>query len=169
LHDALQICNRAYGFGAASEIYYGKPLDQLTLAQLAMLATIPKAPSRYNPIVNPERALIRRAYVLGRMLDLGYIERAEYDVAMAAPVTAAYHGSVSEVDAYYVGELVRADIVARVGEEAAYGDGYRVVTTLDSRLQKAANQSVRDALQEYDMRYGYRGPITHLEADSFDA
>lgn len=166
--NKIYLGNRAYGFGAASEIYYGKPLEQLTLAQMAMLATIPKAPSKYNPIADPERALIRRAYVLGRMLELGYIDKAEYDVAMAAPVTASYHGVVSEVDAYYVGELVRADLVARVGEEAAYSDGYRVVTTLDSRLQQAANKAVRDALQEYDLRYGYRGVTGHLEAGSFD-
>ncbi|HEX7046168.1 MAG TPA: penicillin-binding protein 1A [Gammaproteobacteria bacterium] len=167
--NKIYLGNRAYGFGAASEIYYGKPLNQLNLAQMAMLATIPKAPSKYNPIADPERALIRRAYVLGRMLELGYIDSAAYDEAMAAPVTASYHGVVSEVDAYYVGELVRADLVARVGEEAAYTDGYRVITTLDSRLQKAANQSIRDALQEYDLRYGYRGPIGHLEPESFDA
>ncbi len=166
--NKIYLGNRAYGFGAASEIYYGKPLNQLNLAQMAMLATIPKAPSKYNPLADPERALIRRAYVLGRMLELGYIDKAAYDEAMGAPVTAAYHGSVSEVDAYYVGELVRADLVARVGEEAAYADGYRVVTTLDSRLQKAANQAVRDALQEYDLRYGYRGPVAHLEAGTFD-
>ncbi|HET7371114.1 MAG TPA: penicillin-binding transpeptidase domain-containing protein, partial [Gammaproteobacteria bacterium] len=166
--NKIYLGNRAYGFGAASEIYYGKPLNQLNLAQMAMLATIPKAPSKYNPIADPERALIRRTYVLGRMLELGYIDTAAYDEAMAAPVTASYHGVVSEVDAYYVGELVRADLVARVGEEAAYSDGYRVVTTLDSRLQKTANRSIRDALQEYDLRYGYRGPIGHLEAESFD-
>lgn len=160
--------NRAYGVGAAAEIYYGKPIDQLTLAQMAMIATMPKAPSRYNPIVNPERALQRRAYVLGRMLELGYINDAAYQEAMAAPVTASYHGSVSEVDAPYVAELVRADLVGRVGADAAYTAGYRVVTTLDSRLQAAANVAIQDALQEYDQRYGYRGPIGKLEAGSFD-
>ena len=160
--------NRAYGVGAAAEIYYGKPVDQLTLAQMAMIATMPKAPSRYNPIVNPERALERRAYVLGRMLELGYIDQVTYETAMAEPDNAAYHGSVSEVDAPYVAEMARADLVALVGADAAYTQGYRVVTTLDSRLQTAANQALRNALQEYDQRYGYRGPAGHIEADGID-
>src|SRR5690606_30316303 len=98
--------NRAYGVGAPAAIHYGKPLSELTLAQQAMIATLPKAPSRYNPLVNPERALERRAYVLGRMLELGYITREEYEEANAAPITAKYHGSVSEVSAPYVGEMV---------------------------------------------------------------
>lgn len=160
--------NRAYGVGAAAEIYYGKPVGELTLAQMAMIATMPKAPSRYNPIVNPARALERRAYVLGRMLELGYIGQSAYDEAMAAPVTASYHGTVSEVDAPYVAELVRADLVARVGEDAAYAAGYRVVATIDSRLQAAANRAVQDALQEYDLRYGYRGPLGQVEPESLD-
>src|SRR5690606_32153093 len=132
--NKIYLGNRAYGVGAAAEIYYGKPIRELTLAQHAMIATLPKAPSRYNPIVNPERALERRGYVLGRMLELGYIGQSEYQEAMAAPVTAKYHGSVSEVSAPYVGEMVRAELVQRVGEEAAYSAGYRVITTLDSRL-----------------------------------
>ncbi len=156
--------NRAYGVGAAAEIYYGKPLSELTLAQQAMIATLPKAPSRYNPLVNPERALERRAYVLGRMLELGYITREEYEEANAAPITAKYHGSVSEVSAPYVGEMVRAEVVQRFGEAAAYNAGYKVITTLDSRLQTAANTSIQSALQEYDRRYGYRGPIRRLDA-----
>lgn len=164
--NKIYLGNRAYGFGAAAEIYYGKPLNELSLAQLAMLATLPKAPSKYNPIADPERALERRAYVLGRMLELGYIERAEYEQAMAAPVTASYHGSVTEVEAPYVGELVRAELVSRFGEEAAYTAGYRVVTTLDSRLQAAANRALQDALQEYDLRYGYRGPVRRLDDEA---
>ena len=162
--NKIYLGNRAYGVGAAAEIYYGKSLEELTLAQMAMIATLPKAPSRYNPIANPERALQRRGYVLGRMLELGYISQAAYEQAMAEPVTAAYHGSVTEVEAPYVGELARAEIVQRVGEEAAYTHGYRVVTTIDSRLQQAANRALRDALQEYDQRYGYRGPVRHLDA-----
>lgn len=163
--NKIYLGNRAYGVGAASEIYYGKSVDQLTLAQMAMIATLPKAPSRYNPLADPERALERRGYVLGRMLELGYIDRSAYDEAMSAPITAAYHGSVTEVDAPYVGELVRADLVARVGADAAYTAGYRVVTSIDSRLQAAANRSIQNALQEYDQRYGYRGPLRSLSPD----
>src|SRR5690606_13392163 len=93
-----------------------------------------------------------------------YIETHEYQEASAAPVTARYHGSVSEVSAPYVGEMVRAEVVQRFGEAAAYSAGYRVVTTLDSRLQASANAAIHDALQEYDRRYGYRGPIRRLDA-----
>lgn len=157
--------NRAYGVGAAAEIYYGKSIGELTLAQHAMIATLPKAPSRNNPLANPQRALDRRAYVLGRMFDLGYIDRERYEEAMAEPMTASFHGSVTEVEASYVGELARADLIQRVGEEAAYTAGYRVVTTIDSRLQAAANSALKDALHEYDRRYGYRGPIRRVPAD----
>lgn len=163
--NKIYLGNRAYGVGAAAEIYYGKSVQDLTLAQMAMIATLPKAPSRYNPIANPARALERRSYVLGRMLELGYIGQSAYEEAMAAPVTASYHGSVTEVEAPYIGELVRNDLVQRVGEAAAYTAGYRVVTTIDSRLQAAANKAIRAALQEYDQRYGYRGPIRRVSAD----
>ncbi|MDX1443083.1 MAG: penicillin-binding protein 1A [Gammaproteobacteria bacterium] len=163
--NKIYLGNRAYGVGAASEIYYGKPVMELNLAQMAMIATLPKAPSRYNPLANPERALQRRAYVLGRMLELDYIGQAEYDEAMAAPVTAEYHGVKVEVDAPYLGELVRADLISRFGEEA-YTAGYEVTTTIDSRQQLAARQAVQDALQDYDIRYGYRGPVRQLGAEA---
>lgn len=159
--------NRAYGVGAASEIYYGKPVTELNLAQMAMIATMPKAPSRYNPLANPERALQRRAYVLGRMLELGYIGEGEYNEAMAEPVTAEFHGVKVEVDAPYLGELVRADMVARFGDET-YTAGYKVVTTINSRQQLAARLAVQDALQDYDVRYGYRGPVNRLGAAVID-
>jgi len=166
--NKIYLGNRAYGVGAAAEIYYGKPVEQLTLAQMAMIATLPKAPSRYNPLADPKRAMERRGYVLGRMLELGYIGRSAYDEAMGAPITAAYHGSVTEVDAPYVGELVRADLIERVGADAAYTAGYRVITSIDSRLQAAANTAIQDALQEYDLRYGYRGPIRRLSPEELD-
>lgn len=165
--NKIYLGNRAYGVGAAAEIYYGKPLEELTLAQMAMIATLPKAPSRYNPIANPERALIRRAYVLGRMLELGYIEQAEYDEAMAAPVTAEYHGFTVELDAPYIGEMARAEALERFGEEA-YSAGYRIYTSIDSRLQRVANDALENALQEYDARYGYRGPVDHVELDELE-
>lgn len=163
--NKIYLGNRAYGVGAAAEIYYGESVDQLDLAQMAMIATLPKAPSKYNPLANPQRALKRRGYVLGRMLELGYIHEAEYEEAMAQPVTAFYHGSVTEVVAPYIAEMARADLVERVGAESAYTAGYRIVTSIDSRLQGAANRAVQGALQEYDQRYGYRGPLRQLEPE----
>ena len=166
--NKIYLGNRAYGVGAAAEIYYGKPVAELDLAQMAMLATLPKAPSRYNPLANPERALQRRAYVLGRMLELGYIEETAYEEAMAAPITAEYHSVKIEVDAPYLGELVRTDMVARYGE-AAYTAGYEVTTTIDAEQQLAGRTALQDALQEYDSRYGYRGPVRQLEAEPLAA
>lgn len=166
--NKIYLGNRAYGVGAAAEIYYGKPVAELDLAQMAMLATLPKAPSSYNPLANPERALQRRAYVLGRMLELGYIEQAAYEQAMAAPVTAKYHSVEIEVDAPYLGELVRADMVARYGE-AAYTAGYEVTTTIEAEQQLAGRAALQDALQDYDSRYGYRGPVRQLDAESLAA
>ncbi len=147
---------RAYGVGAAAQVYYGRPVARLTLAQLAMIAGLPKAPSRFNPIVDPSQAVVRRNYVLGRMLDLGYIERAEYDEAHDAPVTAKVHGLATEAEAPYVAEMVRAHMEAAYGDDA-YTAGHKVYTTLDSRLQHAANAALREALVEYDVRHGYRG------------
>ena len=147
---------RAYGVGAAAQVYYGHPVARLTLAQLAMIAGLPKAPSRFNPIVDPSQAVVRRNYVLGRMFDLGYIERAEYDEARDAPVTAKVHGLATEAEAPYVAEMVRAHMEATYGDDA-YTAGYKVYTTLDSRLQHAANAALREALVEYDVRHGYRG------------
>jgi len=154
--NKIYLGNRAYGVAAAAQVYYGKPLDELNLAQLSMIAGLPKAPSRYNPVVNPSRALIRRDYVLGRMLELGYISESDMRFAKAQPATAGYHESASDVSAPYVAEMVRAEISRQFGEEA-YSRGLNVVTTINGRLQKAANQSMRNALLAYDMRHGYRG------------
>ena len=148
---------RAYGVGAAAQVYYGRPVTQLTLAQLAMIAGLPKAPSRFNPIASPERGVVRRNYVLRRMFELDYIEEAEYDEARNAPVTAKIHGPTVEVEAPYVAEMARAYMEAAY-DGAAYTEGYKVYTTLDGRLQRAANEALRQALTEYDARHGYRGP-----------
>ena len=148
---------RAYGVGAAAQVYYGRPIEDLTLAQLAMIAGLPKAPSRFNPVANPERGTIRRDYVLGRMFELGYIGEAEYDEARNAPVTAKLRGLTVEVEAPYVAEMVRAYMEEAYGADA-YIEGYKVYTTLDGRLQGAANAALRQALTEYDTRHGYRGP-----------
>ncbi len=160
--NKIYLGHRSYGVGAAAQVYYGKKLDQLNLAQLAMIAGLPKAPSRYNPVTNPQRALERRDYVLGNMRDLGFISDAEYRQAKAEPVTASLHSAAIEVEAPYVAEMVRAEMIGRYGE-TIYTSGYSVYTTIDSRLQRAANEALRSALLAYDQRHGYRGPEQHLE------
>ncbi len=154
--------NRAYGVGAAAEVYYGKAARELNLAQAAMIAGLPKAPSRFNPLADPERALIRRNYVLGRMEKLGFISEQEYQTATNTPVSASLHIAKPEAEAPYLAEMVRADMVERFGEDA-YTAGYRVYTTLDSRLQETANRAVRENLHAYDQRHGFRGAEQHLE------
>ncbi|PWN56470.1 penicillin-binding protein 1A [Abyssibacter profundi] len=149
--------NRAYGVGAAAEVYYGKPAAELNLAQSAMIAGLPKAPSSYNPIANPERALIRRNYVLRRMRELGYINASQFDAAVSAPVTAELARGLGEIDADYVAEMLRADMVERYGDKA-YTGGFHVRSTLDSGLQRAADRALKTALLAYDQRHGYRGP-----------
>ena len=148
---------RAYGVAAAAEVYFGKSLDQLSLAEAATIAGIPKAPSTLNPVANPVRAAERRSYVLRRMLDLGYITNREFTAANTTAMVSRLHGPKIELDASYITEMVRADMVTRLGP-AAYTDGYRVITTVDSRLQSAANLALRTAIYEYDRRHGYRGP-----------
>lgn len=149
--------HRAYGFEAAAQTYYGKSLSELNLAQQAMLAGIPKAPSRNNPLSNPEAGKNRRNWILGRMESLGLISAAERKSASAEPVTAAYHGLLVEVDADYVAEMVRQEMLTRFGNDA-YNDGYVVHTTVDSKLQIAAKKSLIDGLKTYDSRHGWRGP-----------
>lgn len=160
--NKIYLGNRAYGIAAAAQVYYGKPVDQLNVAQLAMIAGLPKAPSRYNPIVNPARALSRRNYVLGRMQALEFITEEEYQQALAFVDDASLHGLSQEVTAPYMAEMVRAEMVERYGEDI-YSEGYSVVTSIDSRLQASANHAQRDALLAYDRRHGYRGPISHQE------
>ncbi len=160
--NKIYLGNRAYGVAAAARVYYGKSLEELDLAQIAMIAGLPKAPSRYNPIINPERALTRRNYVLNRMLELGFVTEADYRWAKAQPTTAGLHDSPVEVSASYVAEMVRSEITRQFGEEA-YIKGLRVYTTIDSRLQKAANDSLRYALLAYDQRHGYRGAEQNID------
>ncbi len=155
--NKIYLGNRSYGVAAAAQVYYGKSLEELDLAQTAMIAGLPKAPSRYNPIINPTRAVVRRDYVLKRMLELGYISETDMRFAKAQPVTAGLHDSPVEVNAPYVAEMVRSEITRQFGEEA-YTRGLNVFTTVDGRLQEAANASVRYALHAYDQRHGYRGP-----------
>lgn len=153
--------HRAYGFEAAAQVYYGKNIEELDLAQLAMLAGLPKAPSRYNPISNPQRSQERRDWILGRMQRLGYIDEADYLLAVAAPVTASFHGAKLAFDAPYAAEMARSEMVRKYGL-AAYSDGYHVYTTISSNLQRTANRAVDEALATYDERHGYRGPEQSL-------
>ena len=160
--NKIYLGKRAYGVGAAAEVYYGARLADLDIAQVAMIAGLPKAPSSLNPIANPERAIVRRNYVLGRMLELGFIDQATYDLNRDAPVTAQVYAPVVTVEAPHIAEMVRAQMVEEYGEDA-YTNGYRVITTLDTNGQIAANIALREALEAYDRRHGYRGPAGQLE------
>jgi penicillin-binding protein 1A len=165
--NKILLGHRAYGVGAAADVYYGKSVDELSLAQCAMLAALPKAPSRINPITSPERAMTRRDYVLGRMLELGFINEAEYKQAKGEKNTAFRHGATTEISAPYLAEMVRKDMLARFGQ-SAYTGGYQVYTTIDSRLQTTANQAVIRGLEEYDQRHGYRGAEAHFDLEEND-
>jgi penicillin-binding protein 1A len=160
--NKIYLGKRAYGVAAAARTYYGKSVNELTLAETAMIAGLPKAPSTDNPVANPTRAVVRRNYVLSRMLDLGFIDKAQYEEAVSAPVTAGVHERAPEVDAPYVAEMVRAFVIERYGEEA-YNSGLKVYTTLDGDLQAAANKAVQNGLLDYERRHGYKGPIRHIE------
>jgi len=154
--------HRAYGISAAAALYYDKSLDRLSIAEMAMLAGIPKAPSSNNPVSNPERAHARRDYILGRMNELGFITGEQLETALAEPVSARLHRRAVDLEAGYVAEMVRREMVERFGDEA-YTAGYRVTTTVDGRLQTAAQESVRKAILDYDRRHGYRGPEARAE------
>ncbi len=154
--------HRSYGISAASQVYYDKKLVDLTLAQAAMLAGLPKAPSKYNPISNPERALIRRNYILGRMRILGYIDEETFDLALDEPISAELHKTRTIAEAQYVSELVRAQLFEQYGEEV-YKAGLKVYTSIDGELQSVANKALRRALLDYDRRHGYRGIIKNID------
>ncbi|MBE0485821.1 penicillin-binding protein 1A [Marinobacter sp.] len=166
--NKIYLGNRAYGIAAAAQVYYDKPVDELTLAQMAMLAGLPKAPSAFNPLANPERAMIRRNWILGRMRDLGYITEDAWQLAVEAPLTATYNTREAEVDADYVAEMARAEMVRRFGE-AAYTDGYSVILTVDSEKQKAATESLRTGLENYDRRHGFRGAVGQFDVSGMSA
>jgi len=169
--NKIYLGHRAYGIGAAAQVYYGKTIDQLTLAQQAMLAGLPKAPSQDNPVTNPARAVMRRNYVLRRMHELEYISNEAFQQAISQPTTAKLHAYSIELHAPYVAEMVRSAMVRRFGE-SAYTNGYKVFTTIDSRLQNTAAQALRQTLHEYDERHGYRGKegkISHGSYQTLDA
>ncbi|MDX1625048.1 MAG: penicillin-binding protein 1A [Wenzhouxiangellaceae bacterium] len=158
--------HRAYGVGAAAQIYYGKSVDELTVAEMAMIAGLPQRPSRVNPVTAPEAARERRAYVLERMLETGVIDRDEWSEAMEVPVHASLHGPQSELDAPWIAEIARQEAVDRFGAGEAYTGGYTIVTTVESRLQRAADAAVREGLDAYDKRHGWRGPERELDPET---
>ncbi len=153
---------RAYGVSAAAQVFFGKELADLNVAEAATLAGVLPAPSRYNPVRSAANAEMRRGYVLGRMRRLDYISKEEYDDAMAFPMESQLHGADVEINAPYVAEMVRREMLDRYGEDT-YTAGYQVVTTLDTRMQEAANYAVRNGLLEFTRRRGYRGPVQNIE------
>ncbi len=153
---------RAYGVSAAAQVFFNKELKDLSVAEAATLAGVLPAPSKYNPVRSVVNALNRRAYVLGRMKSLDFISAGEYDDAMAAPMESQLHGAAVQLNAPYVAEMVRREMLTRYGEET-YTAGYQVVTSLDSRLQEAANYALRNGLLEFTRRRGYRGAIDSID------
>ncbi|MCL1125558.1 penicillin-binding protein 1A [Shewanella surugensis] len=163
--NRIYLGQRAYGVGAAAQVYYGKDVADLTLPEMAMIAGLPKAPSTMNPITSRSRALSRRNVVLMRMHDVGYINDTEYTDALKQPLTATYHGAEIDLYAPYMAEMARDYLVSKLGEEEAYTGGYDIYTTIDSTLQLDAQQALRDNVYAYDQRHGYRGRTKVLWTD----
>ena len=160
--NKVELGHRSFGFGAAAQVYYGKRLDELTLAQIATLAGLPQAPSVLNPVSRPQRSVERRRIVLLRMLDEGYITRQQFDEAASAPVTAEKHGAEIELDAPYLADLIYSEMVTLYGKEEAETGGYQVYATVSSELQQAAQNAVKQNLHDYDERHGFRGAVARL-------
>lgn len=166
--NKIYLGQRAYGISAAAQVYYGSSINDLDLAQMALIAGLPKAPSTTNPVTSPERARDRRTYVLNRMKQLGYINSYDYGTAVNEPVAVQLHRVNVEVEAPYVAEMARQYMVDNYGEEEAYTRGYRVYTTLRDDLQTAGNQALQKALLAYDKRHGYRGAEHHYDLAADD-
>ena len=162
--NKIYLGQRAYGIGAAAQVYYGTGVNELSLPQIAMIAGLPKAPSTTNPVTNREKAKERLDYVLGRMLDLDFISQSDLDTAIKAPVTASLHKPTVQLEAPYLAEMVRMQLVEQYGDEATTS-GFKVSTTIRDKNQTAANHALRSAVMEYDTRHGYRGPESHVKLD----
>ena len=160
--NKIYLGQRAYGVEAAAQVYYGADVNSLNLAQIATIAGLPKAPSKSNPVTSPDRSLIRRNYVLQRMLELSYISEQEFEKAKNSPISATLHAPVPEIEAHYLSEIVRNNLIQKYGEDA-YTNGLIVTTTIRNKNQKAANKALRDALLAYDKRHGYRGPEQFID------
>ncbi|MGI2154375.1 penicillin-binding protein 1A [Shewanella oncorhynchi] len=163
--NRIYLGQRAYGVGAAAQVYFGKNVQELSLSELAVIAGLPKAPSTLNPITSPSRALARRNVVLMRMNEVGYISQTEYQTALQEPLVARYHGAEIDLYAPYISEMARDYMVQKYGEEEAYTNGYSVYTTISSDLQLKAQQALRNNVYAYDERHGYRGPAAVLWTD----
>jgi penicillin-binding protein 1A len=163
--NQIYLGQRAYGFASAARVYFGKDLKDLTLAESAMLAGLPKAPSAYNPVVNPKRAKIRQEYILQRMYELHYISQEQYEEASKQPLVVKGAGKEFSVHAEYVAEMVRQMMYAQYREEA-YTLGLNVVTTIDSADQDVAYRALRKGLMDYERRHGYRGPEAFIDLPS---
>lgn len=166
--NVISFGKRTYGVAAAADYYFGKDLDQLTLAEAATLARVPQAPSRYNPISNPEAAAERRRYVLRRMREIGHIDEATEQRAIAEKVRAREHAQSFDVEAPYLAEMARLELVKRLGA-AAQNEGFKIYTTIDPRMQSAANRAVRAGLIDYDRRHGWRGGVERVTLQGTDA
>lgn len=160
--NKVELGHRAFGFGAAAQVYYGKDIKDLTLAQIATLAGLPKAPSTMNPISRPKRSVTRRGVVLSRMMVEGYITREQFDVAITAAVTAEKHGAEIELNAPYLANVIYEEMIALYGKEEAETGGYNVYATVPSDMQVAAKQAVVTNLHDYDERHGFRGALAQL-------
>ncbi|MCA8067243.1 penicillin-binding protein 1A [Burkholderia sp. AU31624] len=160
--NQIYLGQRAYGFASAARVYFGKDLKDISLAEAAMLAGLPKAPSAYNPVVNPKRAKVRQEYILQRMLELNFISREQYDEAVAQPLVVKGPGRDFSVHAEYVAEMVRQMMYAQYREET-YTRGFNVVTTIDSADQQVAYTALRKGIMDYERRHGYRGPEGFIE------
>ncbi len=166
--NVISFGKRTYGVAAAADYYFGKDLDKLTLAEAATLARVPQAPSRYNPISNPEAAAERRRYVLRRMREIGLIDEAAEQRAIAEKVWAREHAQSFDVEAPYLAEMARLELVKRLGA-AAQNEGFKIYTTVDPRMQSAANRAVRAGLIDYDRRHGWRGGVERVTLQGTDA
>ncbi len=160
--NQIYLGQRAYGFAAAAHIYFGKPLEQLSVAEVAMLAGLPKAPSAYNPVVNPKRAKLRQLYVLRRMFELGFIDKNQLEVAQAEPIVTKHGSQEYGVQADYLAEMVRQTMFDRYQDDA-YIQGYKVYTTIRIDDQVAAYTALRQGVLDYDVRHGYRGPEDFID------
>ena len=166
--NVISFGKRTYGVAAAADYYFGKDLDQLTLAEAATLARVPQAPSRYNPISNPDAAAERRRYVLRRMREIGHIDEAAEQRAIAEKVRAREHAQSFDVEAPYLAEMARLELVKRLGA-AAQNEGFKIYTTVDSRMQSAANRAVRAGLIDYDRRHGWRSGVERVTLPGTDS
>jgi len=159
--NQIYLGQRAYGFAAAAQTYFGKPLDKLTVAEMAMMAALPKAPSRNNPVANPTQAAKRQHYVLDRMYDLSFISDAEYQAALKEKLRVRHDISISEAPGEYIAEMARLLMVERY-QDATYTSGFKIYTTLRKVDQEAAAEAVRQGVLDYDRRHGWRGPEAQL-------